>query len=125
VGTRLGLILPHGGESILPVVKQICLAELHWSDRLWQRELADYQSLIVHCYSLPSIESIPDWRALLLEVKIKRKSSSPERRNKIIRNSSILAGMILIGAIIIALLWRRNKQTKQISGAVKDDYITS
>jgi glycerol-3-phosphate dehydrogenase len=123
--TRLGIILPHGGESILPVVKQICLAELHWSDRLWQRELADYQSLIVHCYSLPSIESIPDWRALLLEVKIKRKSSSPERRNKIIRNSSILAGMILIGAIIIALLWRRNKQTKQISGAVKDDYITS
>ncbi|HEX9090538.1 MAG TPA: glycerol-3-phosphate dehydrogenase/oxidase, partial [Anaerolineales bacterium] len=30
--TRLGLILPCGGEAILPVVKQLCEDELHWSD---------------------------------------------------------------------------------------------
>ena len=112
--TRLGLILPHGGECILPVVKQICLAELHWSDSQWQQELANYQSLIVHSYSLPAIESIPDWNTLLSEVKNKRKSSSSDHRNKIIRNSSVLAGLILLSASIIALVWLQNKPTKKI-----------
>jgi glycerol-3-phosphate dehydrogenase len=110
--TRLGLILPHGGESILPVVKQVCLEELHWNNKQWQQELANYQSLIVQCYSMPPTESIPDWRALLSGVKNKRKSSSPEHRNKIIRNSSILAGVILFSAAIIAFVRQQNKQSK-------------
>jgi hypothetical protein len=96
------------------VVKQICLAELHWSDSQWLRELADYQSLISCCYSLPSIESIPDWRALLSDVKNKQKSSSQKSRTKMIRNSSMMAGVILLIAAIIALVWRQNKQSKKI-----------
>jgi glycerol-3-phosphate dehydrogenase len=112
--TRLGLILPGGGEAIMPVVKQICLTELHWSDDLWHHELTDYQSLISCCYSLPPIESIPDWRALLSDVKIKRRSSSPKHNTKMIRNSSILVGVILFSVAIIALIWRLNKRSKKI-----------
>jgi glycerol-3-phosphate dehydrogenase len=110
--TRLGLILPHGGESILPVVKQICKAELHWNDSQWQREQGNYQALWVHCYSLPSRESIPNWNVLLSEVKIKRKSRSPERHKKILRRSSMTAGFVLLSAAIITFIWRLNKQSK-------------
>jgi glycerol-3-phosphate dehydrogenase len=110
--TRLGLILSRGGESILPVVKQICMAELHWNDSQWQHEQADYQSLWAQSYSLPSRESIPDWRAVLSDAIIKRKSRSPQRRRKILRRSSLTAGLILLCATIIAIVWRQNKHTK-------------
>jgi glycerol-3-phosphate dehydrogenase len=112
--TRLGLILPGGGESIQSVVKQICQEELHWSDSQWQQELADYQSLIEHCYYLPLIESIPDWKVLLSEVKIKRKTHSPERRKKILRRSSMLIGVILLSAAVIALRWQKNKRSNKM-----------
>ena len=112
--TRLGLILPHGGVSILPVVKQICMTELHWNESQWQLELADYQSLISNCYSLPSSESIPDWKALLSEVKRKRKSTSPERKKKIIRCLSMLAGAILFSLSILAIVWRKYNQSTKI-----------
>ena len=112
--TRLGLILPHGGVSILPVVKQICMTELHWNESQWQLELADYQSLISNCYSLPSSESIPDWKALLSEVKRKRKSTSPERKKKIIRRSSMIAGAILFSLSILAIVWRKYNQSTKI-----------
>jgi len=110
--TRLGLILPHGGESILPVVKQICKAELRWNDSQWQREQANYLAVWSHSYSLPSRESIPDWKVLLSEVKIKRKSQSPEGRKKILRQSSMTAGFILLIAAIITFIWKLNKQSK-------------
>ncbi|MFZ0534008.1 MAG: glycerol-3-phosphate dehydrogenase/oxidase [Anaerolineales bacterium] len=110
--TRLGLILSRGGESILPVVKQICMAELHWNDSQWQHEQADYQSLWAQSYSLPSRESIPDWRAVLSDAIIKRKSRFPERRRKILRRSSLTAGLILVCATIIAILWKQNRQSK-------------
>jgi glycerol-3-phosphate dehydrogenase len=112
--TRLGLILPRGAETILPVVKQFCLAELQWNDSRWQQELADYQSLIEHSYSLPSIELIPNWKSLLSDMKIKRKSSTAEKRNKTIKNSSLLAGVVLLSATIFALIWRQAKLSKYI-----------
>jgi glycerol-3-phosphate dehydrogenase len=110
--TRLGLILPCGGESILPIVKQICLAELHWNESQWRQEQADYQSLVTRSYSLPSLESIPDWKALLSDAKIKRKSHSPVNRNKLIRRSSLMVGAILLCSAIIAIRWRQNKHPK-------------
>lgn len=113
--TRLGLILPHGGESILPVVRQICAQELGWDEAHWQKELAEYQSLITCCYSVPTIESIPDWKNLLESVKNERKTRLPSRRRKIVRNSSILAGVILMGVAVIALMWHQSKRRK-ISG---------
>jgi glycerol-3-phosphate dehydrogenase len=109
--TRLGLILPRGGEAILPVVKNICQAELPWNDSRWKQELADYQSLIACCYSLPPIETIPNWRGPLLDVILKQKSSLPTRRQKIIRRSSLTAAVILFITAILMLIWRQTKRS--------------
>ena len=110
--TRLGLLLPRGGESIFPVVKQICKAELHWNDSQWQEEQGIYQVLWANSYSLPSRESIPDWKVLLSEVKNKRKLHSHERRRKIFRHSSLATGLVILSAAIITYIWRLNKQSK-------------
>jgi glycerol-3-phosphate dehydrogenase len=111
--TRLGLILPGGAGTTIPVVKEICQAELAWNDSRWKQELADYQSLIACCYSLPARESIPDWKSSLLEILIKRKASLPSRRQKIIRGSSLTAAMILFTAALLMLIWRLTKLLKQ------------
>jgi glycerol-3-phosphate dehydrogenase len=111
--TRLGLILPQGAETIIPTVKTICQVELGWNDNRWKKELADYRSLIACCYSLPAIESIPDWKSLLLEVLKQRKASQPSRRQKIIRQSSLTAAVILFIAAILMLIWRLVKSNKR------------
>ena len=110
--TRLGLILPHGGESILPVVKHICLTELSWSEAKWLREQADYLSLWKCCYSLPDHTSIPDWRAQLSQLKTDRSTHSSARRKKIIHRSSILAGLILLSAAIFTTRWLQKRQNR-------------
>jgi glycerol-3-phosphate dehydrogenase len=109
--TRLGLILPRGGESILPMVKQICLPELGWSEARWQHEHAEYLALWERCYSLPDHGSIPDWRLELYKCKTSRAARVPLQRKKILRRSSVLAGIILFGTALFALRWmihRRN-----------------
>jgi glycerol-3-phosphate dehydrogenase len=116
--TRLGLVLPAGGASILPVVKQICQPELHWTDSQWQREVTDYQTVITQCYSLPPYLSIPDWKVLLTEVLNKRKINTPEPQVKLLRRIGLAAGILLILAGIIAIIWRINKRSNQADGAV-------
>ena len=112
--TRLGLIFPQGGEFILPVVKQICSVELNWDDSRWQQELTDYRTLIACCYSLPPVDIIPDWRAMLSEVRINRKLRALDDRQKLLRNSSVLAGVVLLCAAIIALIFRQNNRAKTV-----------
>ena len=73
--TRLGLILPHGAEVIMPVVKNICMSELHWSENQWQQELIEYHTTWENCYSLPMTETIPDWKEKLVEAKYQQKLS--------------------------------------------------
>ncbi len=109
--TRLGLTLPSGGESIMPVVKQICLTELHWTDHQWQQELADYQILIVQSYSLPSHEYIPDWKALLSAALVKRKVDIQKPREKLLRRTGLAVGVVIIIMLIIALFWRNNRRS--------------
>jgi glycerol-3-phosphate dehydrogenase len=112
--TRLGLILPHGAESILPVVKEICQVELSWDDDRWQQEQSDYLALWARNYSLPLTASIPDWKVELNEVKSRRAASRPLRRKKIFRRTGILSGLILFSAAVMAALWWRHRQTKLI-----------
>jgi glycerol-3-phosphate dehydrogenase len=112
--TRLGLILPHGAESLLPVVKQICQAELSWDDDRWQQEQSDYLGLWAQNYRLPVTASIPDWKAQLNEVKTRRVANRPLRRKKILRGTGILSGLILFSAAVIAVLWWQHRQTKLI-----------
>jgi glycerol-3-phosphate dehydrogenase len=115
--TRLGLILPAGAESIMPEVKEICLSELQWNDNRWHQELAGYQSVIAQCYSSPSIESIPDWKALLSSVMIKRRQSTSNPRKKIFRQTGLAVGVMLVATVMIAILWINHRRSGEIEGS--------
>ena len=52
--TRLGLLLPRGGEQVLPDVGAVCRDELGWDAARWERERADYAELVQACYALPA-----------------------------------------------------------------------
>jgi glycerol-3-phosphate dehydrogenase len=43
--TRLGLVTPQGGASLLPRVAAICREELRWDDAKWAQEERDYRAL--------------------------------------------------------------------------------
>lgn len=116
--TRLGLILPSGAESILPVVKQICQAELSWTERQWREEETAYQAVISQSYSLPSYESIPDWRALLSAALIRRRQNQPSPPVKLFRRTSLATGVMLIIALMIAILWRNNRHSNHVEGVI-------
>lgn len=54
--TRLGLLLPRGGEEIMPQLQKICQQELGWNESTWQHQVSLYQSLWKQHYYLPSEE---------------------------------------------------------------------
>ncbi len=110
--TRLGLILPHAAEFILPQVKLVCQSELGWSEQRWQQELSTYLALWQQNYSLPERASIPDWKARLAEIKSRRLARTPARKAKIIRRSGVLAGMVFVCAAILSIRWlSHNRKT--------------
>jgi glycerol-3-phosphate dehydrogenase len=51
--TRLGMLLPEGGVSILGHVRSVCQEGLGWNDDRWHREVYAYGSLWRKCYSVP------------------------------------------------------------------------
>jgi glycerol-3-phosphate dehydrogenase len=51
--TRLGLLLPQGGQALLPAWRALVQQELGWDDGRWHDECARYRELIQRCYSLP------------------------------------------------------------------------
>jgi glycerol-3-phosphate dehydrogenase len=114
--TRLGIILPAGAKQILPEVKQICQAELHWTDAKWQKELANYQTLIAHCYSLPARQTIPDWKILLSEAIGLRKSRSEGVPRKMVHQPLLWAGAIVLTGIVIAVIWKNLHEAGQEDG---------
>jgi glycerol-3-phosphate dehydrogenase len=59
--TRVGLLLPAGGQALLPRLRTICQAELGWDDVRWAAEVAAYQELHGRCYGLPPRAAIPRW----------------------------------------------------------------
>jgi glycerol-3-phosphate dehydrogenase len=109
--TRLGLILPHAAEAILPVVKQFCQAELAWDDKRWKQEQTGYLALWSENYSLPDPASIPDWKARLSEAKARRMAQRPSRRKRILQNSALLGGLTLMGTGIFTLWWVYRKKS--------------
>ncbi|NJN55294.1 MAG: glycerol-3-phosphate dehydrogenase/oxidase [Anaerolineae bacterium] len=66
---RLGLLLPEGGQAHLARMRAICQPELGWSDGRWQSEETAYLELWQRCYSLPPLETIPDWQVMLAQVE--------------------------------------------------------
>ncbi len=53
--TRLGLLLPEGGVSILDYVRSLCQEILGWKDDRWYSELDAYRELWRKCYSVPGM----------------------------------------------------------------------
>lgn len=51
--TRLGLLLPRGGEDYFAAIRQRCQSRLGWSDEYWQHELQRYQALWQRHHGLP------------------------------------------------------------------------
>lgn len=51
--TRLGLLLPHGGQTWLPAIQALCQPLLGWDDARWASEQAAYLKLWHTSYSLP------------------------------------------------------------------------
>lgn len=51
--TRLGCLLPQGGQSIMQDVREICQKELGWDDIRWNEEESAYQDLYAQSYSVP------------------------------------------------------------------------
>jgi glycerol-3-phosphate dehydrogenase len=50
---RLGLVLPEGGGSLLPLVRSIVQEELGWSDGKWAAEEAAYRALWRSAHGVP------------------------------------------------------------------------
>ncbi|MFN2145160.1 MAG: glycerol-3-phosphate dehydrogenase C-terminal domain-containing protein, partial [Anaerolineales bacterium] len=42
---RLGLLLPEGGQELLPKIRKIAQPELQWSDQTWQEEESRYLAI--------------------------------------------------------------------------------
>ncbi len=51
--TRLGLLLPKGGEEIMGRVRMICQPVLYWSDDQWETEEQNYLQLWKDYYGVP------------------------------------------------------------------------
>jgi glycerol-3-phosphate dehydrogenase len=56
--TRLGLLLPEGGQPQLPQIRRLCQSELVWDDARWQAECERYRDIWQRHYSLPEKLSI-------------------------------------------------------------------
>ena len=51
--TRLGLILPSGGEQLFSELATLCQELGHWSESHWESEVARYRDIWQRYYSLP------------------------------------------------------------------------
>ncbi|MGF1472492.1 MAG: glycerol-3-phosphate dehydrogenase/oxidase [Rubrobacteraceae bacterium] len=53
--TRIGVVLPRGGEALLGRVRSICQPELGWSDDRWEAERAAYLKTWEQSYAVPGV----------------------------------------------------------------------
>lgn len=102
---RLGLLVPRGGEALLPSIRAICQPELGWHDARWEAEQAAYLHLWQQYYSLPESGTISDWRAMLQEVRFKRQAERQARRRR------RLGRLVLVGAVF-GLAMRQSQRSR-------------
>jgi glycerol-3-phosphate dehydrogenase len=100
--TRLGLLLPRGGDALLPQIGAICREELGWDDTRWEAEAASYMALWDASYSLPERATIPDWHALLADA-LRARDLARQKRKKVVRRA--LAQAVTGCAVAWALLF--------------------
>ena len=51
--TRLGLLLPRGGEDCFAAIRPLCQPRLGWDDERWQQEIQRYRALWQRHHGLP------------------------------------------------------------------------
>ncbi|MBM4458429.1 MAG: glycerol-3-phosphate dehydrogenase/oxidase [Chloroflexi bacterium] len=108
---RLGLLLPGGGEAILPAVRAICQQELGWDDDRWEAERATYLALWRRCYSLPDRNAVPDWRPWLAAAQSRRLATRVTRRRRFARWSAAAARRMGHAALALGRwAWRRRRR---------------
>ena len=107
--SRLGHLLPQGGEALLPQIQAICQPELDWDDAHWEKEESAYRELWRTCYSLPARATIPDWQGMLAEAQSKREVARPSPRRKIVKRSALVAALVALVLILALVYWRRKK----------------
>ena len=107
--TRLGLLLPGGGRSAMPKIREICQAELDWNDQQWETEEAAYLKLWQRSYSLPPEQSIPEWKQRLEQARAQRQARLRTLQQATRRASlgAFLAGMLGVLALIAYINHRR------------------
>ena len=114
--TRLGLLLPNGGQDILPRVGAVCREELRWDDAAWREEARRYQRLWTMYYSLPDPRSVPDWRKQLesaAERRAVRLFVRSQRRRKYWVRGGIASGAVAGAGLLAGLgrwAWRRRSR---------------
>jgi glycerol-3-phosphate dehydrogenase len=113
--TRLGLLLPGGGEAILPRVRAICQAELGWDDARWEAEQSAYVARWRAHYSLPDPALIPDWHALLAEARARRAERRARRaaQRKAARRRQTVVLLIVLATAVILWLRAQMRQAEQ------------
>jgi glycerol-3-phosphate dehydrogenase len=57
--TRVGLVLPRGGEALLPTLRPLCQQELGWDEARWEAEAHAYLTLWREHYAPPEPGSLP------------------------------------------------------------------
>ncbi|HYP20940.1 MAG TPA: glycerol-3-phosphate dehydrogenase/oxidase, partial [Chloroflexia bacterium] len=107
--TRLGLLLPRGGESLLPQIGAICRKELGWDSARWEVEMAEYMALWNASYSLPERATIPEWHALLSDA-LRARGLARQKRKRVARRAlaQAAAGCAVAGALLFGgrRVWR-------------------
>jgi glycerol-3-phosphate dehydrogenase len=113
--TRLGLLLPAGGQAIMPEIRRICQPELGWNDQQWANEEDAYLNLWQEHYSLPPVEDIPDWKPLLDQARVHRQLKLQARKRRVRRLSlgTLLAGLLGLAVFITYINSRKRTQPRE------------
>lgn len=114
--TRLGLLLPDGGEAILERVGAICREELAWDQGTWLTEADRYRRQWRAHYSLPDRRTIPDWCVQLEQAKEVRSTRAVARRQRRRRRwirGGIASGAAATAGLLVGLgrwAWKRRRE---------------
>ena len=57
--SRLGLLLPQGGDAVIGRIKPVVREVLGWDEAIWRSELQRYRDIIARHYALPPAASTP------------------------------------------------------------------
>lgn len=98
--TRIGLLLPGGGDAILPRIRAICQPELGWDDARWEHEVANYRRLWQNHYGLPDRAAIPDWRMALHRAEAEERAA---------QNRHVLRWLAIGVSALLAARWLRRR----------------